>query len=105
MRKGHSVIEVHRFAFRLGAVGVNQHDFGCQAAEKERISKGRTDIAYTDDSDTYRPSMIFHISFHGWFGSSGDESTIDFPITFALVADLQQTVLGVVALFAIGALQ
>ena len=63
MSEGHGVIEVHRLAFRLGAVGVNQNDFGCQATEKQRISEGRTHIAYTHNSDTHRPSMVFRISF------------------------------------------
>jgi hypothetical protein len=49
--------------------------------------------------------MFFHITFHDFDSSGVDWLTIDLPISFALVADLQQTVLGIVPLFAIGALQ
>jgi hypothetical protein len=34
MSEGHGVIEIHGFAFRLGAVGINQHDFRSPLSSK-----------------------------------------------------------------------
>ena len=45
MSEGHGVIEVHGLAFRLGAVGVDQHDFGSQSAQEQGIGKSRAHIA------------------------------------------------------------
>jgi hypothetical protein len=61
--EGHGVIEVHGLAFRLGAVGVNQHNFGSQSAEQQRVGKGCADISHADHGDTHGARTFFHLEF------------------------------------------
>ena len=55
----HGVVQVHRFAFRFGAVGVDQDDLACQAALQQGIGKRRAHIARPDDNNFYRAVQIF----------------------------------------------
>jgi hypothetical protein len=58
MSERHGVIEVHGLAFRLGAVGVYQHDFGSQSAEEEGVGKSRADISYADYGHSHGTAML-----------------------------------------------
>ena len=58
--EGHGVIQVHGFAFGLGAVAVNQHDLGGQAAEQQRVAQRRSYIAWSDHGHPGRRISIQH---------------------------------------------
>jgi hypothetical protein len=58
------VIEVHGLTFSLGAIGVDQDNLRCQAAQQQGISECRAYIADTDDGNSRGTGMWARFAGH-----------------------------------------
>jgi hypothetical protein len=47
--EGHSMVEVHRLALRLGSVGIDEHDLCGKTAQNQSIGKRGSHIAHADN--------------------------------------------------------
>src|SRR5437588_2262245 len=88
------VVEVHRLTFGLSAVHIDQHDLSSPTTQQQSVGEGRTDIAGAHDSDTGgRRILLFLLIRHFRL-----LATIHLPISFALIAKMQEPVARVMPL-------
>jgi hypothetical protein len=60
MSERDGMIQVHRLAFGLRVVRVNQHDFRCQSAQQKGISEAGAHVANPDNGNARWTTEIYY---------------------------------------------
>ena len=99
MGERNRVIEVHRLAFGLGSIGINQHDFCCEPTEEQSVSKSCSHIPDSYHRNARRTMILWDIS------QGNSSAFIYFPVAFTVITELQEPVLWIMPFAALRTLQ